>query len=300
MKYKLQEYHKNISEGDLINDLQAVANHINKQYVSRTEYEKNGHYSASPYIRTFGTWINALKKAGLDIIRNVDDYKRIPDKNLLEDVKNVADFLSKDSITSREYIEHGRYSFQTILVRFKTWNHTLEQAGLEKTDYKEIADIDLYEEIERIWRIKGSQPTTTDIKNGFSKYSLNTYVRRFGGWRSALQSFLDYMEDDIAQNNSEAKEVICNCAEEEVNKSTKTVKVYKSHRTSRDINLRLRFKVLQRDHFKCCACGASPAKDSSVELHIDHIIPWSKGGETEIDNLQTLCSKCNFGKSDLL
>lgn len=300
MKYKLQEYHKNISEGDLINDLQAVANHINKQYVSKTEYEKNGQYSVSPYIRAFGTWVNALKKAGLDIIRNEDDYKRIPNKNLLEDVKNVADSLSKDSITSREYIKYGHYSIQTILVRFKTWNHTLEQAGLEKTDYKEIADIDLYEEIERIWRIKGSQPTTTDIKNGFSKYSLNTYVRRFGGWRSALQSFLDYMGDDIAQNNSETKEVICNYVEEEVNKPTKTVKVYKSHRTSRDINLRLRFKVLQRDHFKCCACGASPAKNSSVELHIDHIIPWSKGGETEIDNLQTLCSKCNFGKSDLL
>lgn len=57
---------------------------------------------------------------------------------------------------------------------------------------------------------------------------------------------------------------------------------------------------IKRDNFKCCACGASPAKAPSVELHIDHIIPWSKGGETTIDNLQTLCSKCNLGKSDLL
>lgn len=70
--------------------------------------------------------------------------------------------------------------------------------------------------------------------------------------------------------------------------------------TSRKISDKLRYQVLKRDNFKCCACGASPAKDPSIELHIDHIIPYSKGGETTIDNLQTLCSKCNLGKGDLL
>ena len=74
----------------------------------------------------------------------------------------------------------------------------------------------------------------------------------------------------------------------------------KAHRTPRNINARLRFKIMKRDNFKCCACGASPAKDSSVELHVDHVIPWSKGGETVEENLQTLCSKCNLGKSDII
>ena len=67
---------------------------------------------------------------------------------------------------------------------------------------------------------------------------------------------------------------------------------------SRTISDKLRYQVLKRDNFKCCACGASPAKDPAVELHIDHIIPWSKGGESTIDNLQTLCSACNLGKRD--
>lgn len=61
---------------------------------------------------------------------------------------------------------------------------------------------------------------------------------------------------------------------------------------------KLRYQVLKRDNFKCCACGASPAKDPSIELHIDHIIPFSKGGETTLENLQTLCSRCNIGKGD--
>lgn len=80
-------------------------------------------------------------------------------------------------------------------------------------------------------------------------------------------------------------------------KTKKTAEVNKT--TTRKISDKLRYQVLKRDNFKCCACGASPAKDPTIELHIDHIIPWSKGGETTIDNLQTLCSKCNLGKSDL-
>lgn len=70
--------------------------------------------------------------------------------------------------------------------------------------------------------------------------------------------------------------------------------------SARTVSDKLRYQVLKRDNFKCCACGASPARNPSVELHIDHIVPWSKGGKTTIDNLQTLCSKCNLGKSDCL
>ena len=83
-------------------------------------------------------------------------------------------------------------------------------------------------------------------------------------------------------------------------KRTKKSSVATHHKTTRIITTKLRYQVLKRDNFKCCFCGASPAKDPAVELHIDHIIPFSKGGETTIDNLQTLCSKCNLGKSNLL
>lgn len=80
--------------------------------------------------------------------------------------------------------------------------------------------------------------------------------------------------------------------------ATKKSRTVKKATGTRSISDKLRYQVLKRDNFKCCACGASPAKDPSVELHIDHIIPWSKGGETTLDNLQTLCSRCNIGKSD--
>ena len=56
----------------------------------------------------------------------------------------------------------------------------------------------------------------------------------------------------------------------------------------------LRFEVLEKHNFKCRACGYG-ANDGK-KLHVDHIIPISKGGETEMANLQVLCSDCNVGK----
>lgn len=57
----------------------------------------------------------------------------------------------------------------------------------------------------------------------------------------------------------------------------------------------LRYDVLKRDKFRCTICGAT-AQDG-VKLHVDHIFPVSRGGKTELDNLRTLCERCNRGKS---
>lgn len=62
------------------------------------------------------------------------------------------------------------------------------------------------------------------------------------------------------------------------------------------MNLKLRYAILQRDGFRCQICGRS--QEDGVKLHVDHIIPVSKGGLTTPDNLRTLCDECNLGKSD--
>lgn len=57
----------------------------------------------------------------------------------------------------------------------------------------------------------------------------------------------------------------------------------------------MRFDVFHRDGFACQYCGMTPPE---AILHLDHIVPHSKGGSDEIDNLITACSRCNGGKSD--
>lgn len=50
--------------------------------------------------------------------------------------------------------------------------------------------------------------------------------------------------------------------------------------------------VYRRDGGRCVYCG------STENLHLDHIIPFSRGGATNIENLQLLCQKCNLQKSN--
>ena len=61
---------------------------------------------------------------------------------------------------------------------------------------------------------------------------------------------------------------------------------------------KLREHILKRDNYTCCNCGNSISKEPNLLLEIDHIIPVSKGGRTEEENLQTLCWRCNRSKSD--
>jgi superfamily II DNA or RNA helicase len=53
-------------------------------------------------------------------------------------------------------------------------------------------------------------------------------------------------------------------------------------------------QVIQRDGNKCLCCGAT---GKGVRLQIDHIVSRAIGGETSIENSQTLCSVCNRVKN---
>jgi hypothetical protein len=50
--------------------------------------------------------------------------------------------------------------------------------------------------------------------------------------------------------------------------------------------------VYRRDGGRCVYCG------STENLQLDHIIPFSKGGATTLENLQLLCQPCNLKKSN--
>lgn len=224
----------------------------------------------------------------------------------------MAKLCNKDTVTYADYKKYGRYSVEHIFKRFSSWDDVLQIAGLKPTGmaHHKVSEQELLEEIERMWITLGRQPTSTDIiKNGVSKYSIDTYKRRFGGWRKALEAFVEWINStgdlhqqespDFNMHTNMSKANNCDVEPHSICNPTINLKKAPQHKTHRNINLRLRFKVMQRDNFSCVLCGASPAKNKNIVLHVDHIIPWAKGGETELDNLQTLCSNCNLGKSDL-
>lgn len=202
-------------------------------------------------------------------------------EELINDLKKVASENNIDVLPQRLYAEKGKYDVTNISRRFGTWRKALLKAGLKPGNINNYSDEELFENILNIWQYKGKQPTRRDLIFNPSKISQNPYNRRFKSWSNALISFVKYANEkdniDIKFNSSQCY----------------------IQNTNRDPSLRLRFKVLKRDHFTCIQCGASPAKVQGVELHVDHIKPWSKGGETIYENLQTLCLICNIGKSNI-
>jgi 5-methylcytosine-specific restriction enzyme A len=56
------------------------------------------------------------------------------------------------------------------------------------------------------------------------------------------------------------------------------------------------FHIFERDNFTCVYCGKNSYEDNA-KLIVEHIYPRSKGGQNDINNMITACSKCNGEKS---
>lgn len=204
--------------------------------------------------------------------------------DILEDIKMVIHKLGQSSITMKEYDAYGTYSVSAAIRKLGTWNSILERlnAPLNNVFYH---DEDLLNNIKDVWLRKGTQPTRRDMDNkNWSQMSSGAYLRHFGTWYKALDRFVEYI-------NKEDDDTSISLSSDNSIDST-----YK-HKTKREPSDRLKVQVLMRDGNRCRICGAKC--DGGIhKLHFDHIKPWSKGGETTLDNLQVLCSVCNAALGD--
>lgn len=207
----------------------------------------------------------------------------VSDAELLADLKRVAAQSGKTTVGQKEYRERGSFDDSTISRRFGSWNNALRAAELGLNIEQNISDERLFENILALWIHYGRQPRRSELAMPPSIVSQTPYARRFGSWSTALAHFVEF----------------ANAADVGGVPGAPVQARASGRRTSRDPSLRLRFKVLLRDRFTCQSCGASPAHQP-VELHVDHILPWSEGGETTLENLRTLCSSCNLGKGALI
>ncbi|HVC38237.1 MAG TPA: HNH endonuclease [Gammaproteobacteria bacterium] len=221
-----------------------------------------------------------------------ESLRGAPDEELLEDLRRSAKALGRETITMAEYEEVGNTHPSTIQRRFGSWPKALKLAGLQPSRSKiGISDDELFENIKSLWISLGRQPRYTEVKAPSSLFSAGTYENRFGSWSKALGRFVEWVNSDFPNQSQEN-------VEEQGTADITTQTSSPKRRTRREISDRQRFRILVRDGFRCKSCGASPLIQPGVELHVDHILPWSKGGETTDDNLESKCKQCNLGKGN--
>jgi hypothetical protein len=304
MKYELTNMRFKITDIEYLNDLRNVANHLGKNCLKQRDYcKKNGaKYSLNGALKRFENWDTLLKKAELMGEKSQKGMEygetKIRDEVLLADLVRVATELNNKNISAKDYDRHGKYTSTIMGIRFGSWNMAKQKANLEVTNIINNTTEELFQNILELWTMFGRQPKFGEVIAPNSKFHAATYARRFGSWTTALELFIEFVNSDYDVEETKQSNDL-DLIPINLSSRNETPKEIKLKRTSRNINLRLRWTILQRDNFSCRKCGRSPAKDQSVILHVDHIIPWSKDGETVIENLETLCEKCNLGKSNL-
>jgi hypothetical protein len=286
--FELKEYHRDVPDAQLLADLRALARRQGTASVAVLVYEREGRFAAGTLVNRFGSWNRALQAARLKIVR----LRNVPQDLLIADLRRVARRLKVKWLKRTQYIALGRYTIGHIDGRFGKWDRAVEAAGIEPAWPRWVPTDRLLANLEHVWRQLGRQPTRQDMRRPVSQYSVKPYVRCFGGFRNALEAF-------VAWKRTRAMKTLAGKSTPAPLTRPMLTQLDTQRNTTRWINWRLRFLTMRRDGFRCRACGASPATDAGVRLEVDHIVAWSNGGETIQRNLQTLCQRCNGGKSDL-
>ncbi|MDE5875883.1 MAG: HNH endonuclease [Muribaculaceae bacterium] len=200
----------------------------------------------------------------------------ISDVELKADVLRVQNLIAPAPLSSKKYDELGNYNSDTVARRFgkRRWNDAMITLGLKPAQVFHT-EKDLFDNIAKVWLAKMAQPVRRDMDDHpASTISSGAYLRKYGRWNIALKKFIEYVEsgEDIISHNYTMSA--------------------SSHRTKREPSLRLKVQVLLRDGNHCKICGVK-CDEGLHKLHFDHILPWSKGGETTLDNLRVLCKACN-------
>jgi hypothetical protein len=162
-------------------------------------------------------------------------------------------------------------------LRFGSWPRALELAGLTNPRRRNYSPQELIDRLDAAWRTLGFPPGWRILPR-LANVSQGPYCDHWGSLKAACHALARYHQGRITRNQ--------------------LLRGSPPPRPRRAVPVGLRYKVLERDHFRCTLCGADPTTTPGIALVVDHRIPHAAGGRTTLANLQTTCMPCNRGKSD--
>jgi hypothetical protein len=290
---RLPEY----SDASLIAEIRRVASIVRQPRLSTSEFAKHSKVAVTTLRRRFGSWPAALEAAGLfHLYRPIPPTRKsrtaarnMGDDELLTELRRVADVTGRSTITAEDLRRQSLVGVDAIRRRFSSLKAALRAAGLTEVPHgRRYTDDECFENLLHVWTHYGRPPQHREMSLPPSQVGPKAYTCRWGTWNKGLHAFVERVNADVEVEMSPAPLLAASPA------SSTTPALSESER--RDVRLGLRYAILKRDRFRCVLCGASPATSPDCRLHVDHIVPFSKGGRTELANLRTLCEPCNLGK----
>jgi hypothetical protein len=296
MKFELKRL-DDYSDDALLNEVRRVIKELGMDQVTRRDFDKVSKVSSSTLRKKFGSWQKVLVRAGFADLysgKTVSDKMRqqasrkMSNEQLLAEIVRVADKLGTKFLSQSDFNQISTINSKAIISRFGSWKSALSKLGLMIPPLgRRYSEDDYFENLLAVWSHYGRQPSYSEMNLPPSQITNGAYEKKWGSWRKALLAFIEKVnsQPNLSKNPIVSKK-------EQKFKQSKTPSI-----NVRSIPIGLRYNVLRRDRFRCVICGNSPAKSINCNLHVDHVIPISRDGKTEIDNLRTLCQDCNLGKS---
>jgi hypothetical protein len=295
---RLSEY----SDASILDEIRRVADLTAPETLTIQTFEKHSRVKVGAIRRRFGTWGKALNAAGVGSRFSGQRGGSTPER--LDNLSETEIMQQLSNIPKQSGSEYARVrDIDTYCDFSSTWlrrrlgispRKALQNAGVPiSTSGNRYTDLECFENLAQVWTHYGRPPKYSEMNQEPSIVGSKAYMK-FGSWSKSLEAFIAFVERDKGVDESNSYQP--SFSEGKSGKENRPGK-NRSERT-RNIKLGLRFEILHRDNFKCALCGNSPATDPTCRLHVDHIVPFSKGGETIGTNLRTLCERCNVGRGN--
>lgn len=284
-------------------ELRRVAALVGGPVLTIGQFQARSRVSYNALWRHFGGWRQALERAGLGhrysgrpvtAKMRANRGRRMSDAELLDALRAAARRKKTHVLRVRDLDAACPIGYHVVARRFGSWAGALERAGLAQHKCGlRYGDRQCFENLRDLWLHLGRPPRGEDVMRPPSRVGLRAYLRRFKTWRRALHAFVDWANADAppAPEKSAAS-----AAKEAAAPTPAPAPAPVKPEDRRHVPLGLRFQVLRRDRYTCLSCGDSPIKNKSCDLEVDHVRPFARGGRTVIENLRTLCKRCNLGK----
>jgi 5-methylcytosine-specific restriction endonuclease McrA len=283
----------------ILAEMRRVSDLIPNGPLTRADFDARARTDSATVVKKFGGWHEALKAAGLEhrysgpvVSRQMRHRagQRRTDEELLAELRQAAQKSESEFLTIEAFhATSPSVGDRAIRRRFGSWAAALEHAGLKASPLgRTWTDEDYFENLLDVWTHLGRRPKYREMYEAPSRITGGAYEAKWGTWMKAVSAFVERVNADVRQAHSRPT-----TQDPYREASTKRGTHAKNIRT---IPIGLRYKVLKRDRFRCATCGRSPANDLDCHLHVDHIVPLARGGETVEDNLRALCADCNIGK----
>jgi hypothetical protein len=296
-------YLADYNEKAIVAELQRVARLVSGEAFTEKTFVKHSRMNRDTVRDYFGSWFKALEAAGLQEMsslviktRGGNAAGQMSNDDILDSLRRLAEKLGKAHITTRDIENNLSFSSGVIRTRWGSLKSALEAAGLALSPLgRRFTDDECFSNLLAVWTHYGRAPTYQEMCEPPSAAGGKAYVLRYGTWRKAVTAFVERANRDSEAEPVDAEKTDLG-AELRIDTAVSVEVIGSEER--RDIPLGLRFKVLHRDKFKCILCGDHPARSPTCVLHVDHILPWSLGGKTKLENLRALCETCNIGRGN--